>query len=301
MAATQLLRRIAQLFRPGYSAADARVELGLGTAATQAATSFAAAIHGHPVTQIGTGTPAAGKYLDGGGAWTTLPGGADVTPGGVDGSVQINVGGAFSGGADIAKVGTGRLSLNSQFGQWTIVNDVAGSGLVLVGNGGTAGYASLRIIANTEAWADNLTTAYFQIDAPGRNATFLSGGYGADVPFNRFQIVAGYTTVYSSSATSPGYNATPVPIGTFNVVNGSPDRPGVAIVGDAGQSSDLVEYRRANVADALSGVDAFGYVRSRVGSGPPGDAAREGSMYLDATNSQFHVRVGGAWKKVALT
>jgi hypothetical protein len=36
--------------------------------------------HTHPAADLGSGTPAAGKYLDGAGAWTTLPTGS---PGGL--------------------------------------------------------------------------------------------------------------------------------------------------------------------------------------------------------------------------
>lgn len=96
------------------TAATARANLGLGTAATTAATAYATAAQGGKadsavqpadlaaftgsasvvtlgtvaagtwnataigVAKLGSGTPSAGKYLDGGGTWTTLPAGGSI-------------------------------------------------------------------------------------------------------------------------------------------------------------------------------------------------------------------------------
>ncbi len=55
------------------SAGAVRTTLGLGTAALAASGDFAPVSHSHSVGQIGTGTPAAGTYVDGGtGAWTII-------------------------------------------------------------------------------------------------------------------------------------------------------------------------------------------------------------------------------------
>ena len=56
---------------------------------------------------IGTGTPAASKYVDGGtGAWTTLP---SATPGGSTGQIQYNNANAFGGLASTAVATSGAL------------------------------------------------------------------------------------------------------------------------------------------------------------------------------------------------
>src|SRR5690349_25044657 len=52
--------------------ADAQVSAEASARAT-AVSGKANSSHTHTVADLGSGTPSAGKYLDGGGSWTTLP------------------------------------------------------------------------------------------------------------------------------------------------------------------------------------------------------------------------------------
>lgn len=73
--------------------------------------------------QIGTGTPAAGKYVDGGtGAWTTLPAGGGGSPGGSSGQVQYDNAGAFGGASGLLIGASGNPNLPSMAAPGTPTN-----------------------------------------------------------------------------------------------------------------------------------------------------------------------------------
>ncbi len=100
----------------------------------------------------------------------------------------------------------GELQVNTAGGADSIKNKVDGSGLILTGLGSGV-TADLRIVANTNAFTDNVHVAYFQIDnSTNRNATILSGTYGADANFARLYFGADntqFSSIFYSSAIPP--------------------------------------------------------------------------------------------------
>lgn len=109
------------------------------------------------VGYLGSGSPSAGKYLDGGGSWTTLPsGGGSALPGGSDRSIQFNDAGAFGGGSGLAYTGASRIQVGTTSngtislgpypgapeyaGFWCVApGDINGSNYFLLANANEAG------------------------------------------------------------------------------------------------------------------------------------------------------------------
>jgi hypothetical protein len=132
------------------SAATARTNLGLGSAATHPASDFQAAGSYSPlagsaaittvgtiatgtwqgtpidVSHLGTGTPASGKYLDGAGAWTALP--AAGGTGGTIASTALVLKGDGSGDAVAGTAGTDYVYPGGVSGGQTIDGDTASGG-----------------------------------------------------------------------------------------------------------------------------------------------------------------------------
>jgi hypothetical protein len=161
---------------------------------------------------------------------------------------------------DSGKIGIGTttpnalLSVNSAGSNISINNPTDGQGLILQGvGGGTNG--QLRIIANSAAWADNTTTAYFQIKTgSNNNATFMGGTYGADAPFDRLQFNSEYTTI-----TNDSYTDTPVATAVFEVVNDTDARDILQIIGSGSQSGDYLQVTsNGGAAGNLLTVDSNG-------------------------------------------
>jgi hypothetical protein len=71
-------------------------------------------------------------------------------------------------------------------------------------------------------------------------------------------------------------------------------------------SADPVANQQAQIAsqfaDLKRRVAALEKIaRVQTGSGPPSLAVRDGTMYVDVTNSRLYVRSGSTWKSAALT
>jgi hypothetical protein len=129
---------------------------------------------------------------------------------------------------------TGKLNISSTGATPTIYNPSAGNGLILRGD--TSG-GQLRIVSNTNAWADNLATTYFQTkNNTNTNMSFMGGTYGADAPMNRLQLNAEYTTI-----TNNAYTDTAVPTSVFEIINDTATRTGMQIIGAASQTGDYLQ------------------------------------------------------------
>src|SRR5882672_11358736 len=134
------------------------------------------------------------------------------------------------------------IEVNSTSGGESVINPVAGSGLVLKG-AGLSGYGQLRIISKSGAWADHLETAYFQIQNDGvtNNATFMGGSFVTDAPLNRLQFNSNNTTITDKSFTN-----TPIPDSLLELIP-SVDKKLLKLVGVVGQISDYInEIGRAS-------------------------------------------------------
>jgi hypothetical protein len=125
------------------SAATARTTLGLGTAATESASAFAADTHAHNAADITAGTVATARlgsgtadnttFLRGDQTWATVSGGG--TPAGADTQIQFNNAGSFGASSGLAWDGTnlvlggaGRINGNGA-NPYLLLDQVNGSDL----------------------------------------------------------------------------------------------------------------------------------------------------------------------------
>lgn len=199
-------------------------------------------------------------YLDGGTAGLTAATGALSITGNADTSQLTIKNNATQTSSTVTLVRSdgstfGTIYKNASGGDGLMIeSNLNGTGLFLQGDGGSAGTALLRIVANGGGWTDSVNTAYFQINPSGsqKYATFISGTYGSDTEFNRLQFVSSHTTFVDGA-----YTATPVPTATLEVVNNSSSRVGLAVQGYSSQSNNLQEWRN-NSGVALSSIDGTG-------------------------------------------
>jgi hypothetical protein len=208
-------------------------------------------------------------------------------------TLNLNSTASLSGGASGQITVTGQITSTTSGGNVSIYNNQAGSGLILQGNGGTAGTALLRIVANGGAWTDNVNTAYFQINPSGggKYVTFQSGTYGTDTPFDRLQFLSRGT-----SFSDGGYGSTPVPTAILEVVNGT-DNLALKVKGYSTQTHNLQEWQNSSsvVLTKVDGVGLFYPVQAPTASAP---SYVKGALYFDTTLNKL--RVGGAsgWETV---
>ncbi|MCP3682533.1 MAG: beta-propeller fold lactonase family protein, partial [bacterium] len=151
---------------------------------------------------------------------------------------------------------TAMLSINSSGSNATINNPTSGQGVILSAAGG-ATTGELRVVANSSAWADNTSTAYFQIRTlANNNATFMGGTYGADAPLDRLQFNSEYTTITNNS-----YTDTPVATAIFEVVNDTSARDIFQVIGAGSQSGDYLQITsNGSSAGNLLAVNNSGYL-----------------------------------------
>jgi hypothetical protein len=195
---------------------------------------------------------------------------------------------------------TALLSVNSSGSNASINNPTSGQGVILSAAGGST-TGQLRIIANDSAWADNASTAYFQIRTlANNNATFMGGTYGADAPLDRLQFNSEYTTI-----TNNAYTDTPVATAIFEVVNDTAARNVMQLVGAGSQTGDFMQITsNGGAAGNIMTVDSSGNVG--IGTTDPSRKLHiheaSGNAYLQLTqastgtgvNDGFQISMGAS-------
>jgi transposase-like protein len=196
---------------------------------------------------------------------------------------------------------TAMLSVNSSGSNASISNPTPNQGLILSASGNDgAATGQLRIVANNQAWADNATTAYFQIRTlTNNNATFMGGTYGADAPLDRLQFNSEYTTI-----TNNAYTDTPIATALFEVVNDTAARNIMQLVGAGSQSGDYMQITsNGGSAGNILTVNSFGNVG--IGTTNPqyklevngnayfsGNATTSGYMVIGTTQPTMNMSAG---------
>ncbi len=139
-----------------------------------------------------------------------------------------------------ATITANTLTINNNGPNVSITNPNSGEGLILEGVGGAGNTSStLRIVSNDNAWADNVTTSYFQIDTANGvgpdYVTFMGGTFGTDTPFKRLQFNSSGTTF-----TDCPFGDTPVPTSIVDVVVKNPTTNILNLIGATGQTGDYL-------------------------------------------------------------
>lgn len=160
-------------------------------------------------------------------------------------TITNNTGGTFNVGVEVFTgvtvngiTTTEKLVVDNTGSTVSISNPNSGDGLILEGIGGVGNTPStLRIVSNDNAWTDNVTTSYFQIDTANGigpdYVTFMGGTYGTDTPFSRLQFNSSGTTFSDCP-----FGDTPVPTGILDIVVKNPTTKILNLIGATGQTGD---------------------------------------------------------------
>lgn len=207
------------------SASLARTSLGLETAATRPAAAFLSSFGTVPLANLGSGTPAAGEYVDGGtGAWTALPGAGGGSPGGSPGQIQFNSASAFGGfggwdgttltipGQVALGVGSTATGVNAMAPGWLstasgYASTASSYGSTAIGRYSNASGSTSTASGNYSTASGNYSTASgYASTASGYHST-ASGKYSFASGY-KSQAIGDYSNAPGNVSTASGYKST---------------------------------------------------------------------------------------------
>lgn len=220
------------------------------------------------VGYLGSGTPAAGKYLDGGGSWTDLPAGGGGTPGGASGQVQTNNGGAFAGSPNLT-FGSNRLVVGQTTGAVTVGPESGNSypGVWLA-------TASPNASSAVGTWWNSLYSRFY-VGTGANSVPWILTAPSGIIIWAQLDCVG-----MGGGATVSG-----APAAACHAQSRLTTTPAMIAQGASGQTANLHEWRDS-AAVVHSTVTENGYATTRKNAAPA-DAeliAGEAAYWFDATN-----------------